>query len=307
MIEIQKLPDIASESTQVSHQSLLNWVGMKDIEVPIFIRDENGISYKQAAKASAFVSLDNPLARGIHMSRLYKEVIDGFSSNDLTFSLMEKVASSFLISHVGLSQESRLVVEFDLLVKRTTLKSLQEGFRSYPIKLELKKNRNGIVQTYLETKITYSSTCPASAALARQLVQKNFENNFQDDFVNTLDVREWLGTTKGILATPHAQRSFVNVNIQIDNHLLDQDWQYVNLINLVEDTLQTPVQSLVKREDEQEFALRNGQNLMFCEDAARKIKNALDLVPWIVDYHAELRHVESLHPHDAIAVISKSK
>ena len=32
------------------------------------------------------------------------------------------------------------------------------------------------------------------------------------------------------------------------------------------DELKTPVQAAVKREDEQEFARLNGQNLMFCED-----------------------------------------
>jgi GTP cyclohydrolase I len=79
----------------------------------------------------------------------------------------------------------------------------------------------------------------------------------------------------------------------------------LNLIDGVENVLQTAVQAAVKREDEQEFALRNGQNLMFCEDAARRIKAWLEAQNNIVDYRIEARHVESLHPHDAVSIVSK--
>ena len=47
-------------------------------------------------------------------------------------------------------------------------------------------------------------------------------------------------------------------------------------IDRIESSLKTPVQAAVKREDEQEFARLNGQNLMFCEDAARRLQHELD-------------------------------
>jgi GTP cyclohydrolase I len=84
-------------------------------------------------------------------------------------------------------------------------------------------------------------------------------------------------------------------------------FSFVELIDLLEDELQTPVQTVVKREDEQEFALRNGQNLMFCEDAARRIQGALNDRSEILSYEAEIRHMESLHPHDAVARIRKNR
>jgi len=58
------------------------------------------------------------------------------------------------------------------------------------------------------------------------------------------------------------------------------------------------VQTAVKRADEQAFAALNGQNLMFVEDAARRIEAALG------EYtrpSVHVRHLESLHPHDAVA------
>ena len=71
------------------------------------------------------------------------------------------------------------------------------------------------------------------------------------------------------------------------------------LINLVENT--ATCSTVVKREDEQEFARLNGQNLMFVEDAVRRIKQALlDSQLWS-NCHVRVSHYESLHAHDAVA------
>jgi len=67
----------------------------------------------------------------------------------------------------------------------------------------------------------------------------------------------------------------------------------------VEAALATPLQTAVKRADEQAFARLNGANLMYVEDAARRVQAAL------AQHHAQarvtVRHMESLHPHDAVA------
>jgi GTP cyclohydrolase I len=44
---------------------------------------------------------------------------------------------------------------------------------------------------------------------------------------------------------------------------------------------------------------------MFCEDAARRVKKILDSTTEILDYVAEMNHVESLHPHNAVSVVNK--
>src|ERR1700747_1699968 len=74
------------------------------------------------------------------------------------------------------------------------------------------------------------------------------------------------------------------------------------IIDAIEDALQTPVQTAVKREDEQAFALLNGANLMFCEDAARRIQTALANDERVADFWIRASHMESLHPHNAVAV-----
>jgi len=75
------------------------------------------------------------------------------------------------------------------------------------------------------------------------------------------------------IATPHSQRSYAYLELDIAN----EKWPQIDdLIVTLEQVIGTPVQTAVKRADEQEFARLNASNLMFCEDAARRIKNYLE-------------------------------
>ncbi|HVK52664.1 MAG TPA: GTP cyclohydrolase, FolE2/MptA family, partial [Pseudoxanthomonas sp.] len=80
----------------------------------------------------------------------------------------------------------------------------------------------------------------------------------------------------------------------------------VALIDGIEAALGTPVQTAVKRVDEQAFARLNAENLMFCEDAARRVAGALSQDPRVARFDATVAHFESLHPHDAVARVSGS-
>ncbi len=149
----------------------------------------------------------------------------------------------------------------------------------------------------------YSSTCPASAALARQLIQQRFAADFAErKTIDRDEVLAWLGSEEGIVATPHSQRSTAEVQVTLAHGF---DLPIMDVIDLIEGALKTPVQTAVKREDEQAFALANGQNLMFCEDAARRMQHALDADERIADFRVRATHHESLHPHDAVAVATK--
>jgi len=75
---------------------------------------------------------------------------------------------------------------------------------------------------------------------------------------------------------------------------------------MIEGALKTPVQAAVKRADEQEFARLNGQNLMFCEDAARRLQHVMNLTTdQYDDFWLKINHLESLHAHDAVSITTK--
>lgn len=293
------LPDVAQESHAESYAPI-DWVGMNAIELPILLPQKEEV-FRVPSRVDAKVSLDKAPSRGIHMSRLYLTVQETLSKVHLTLANLGVVTDEFLKSHQDLSTQANVRVQFEAPLMRKALKSQNQAWRTYPVNVSV-FNHQGHKKYYIEVVVTYSSTCPASAALSRQLIQDNFKQQFQGQPLEFEQLHSWLGTTKGIIATPHAQRSFARVKVQVD-----ADFSYTELLDLIENALQTAVQGAVKREDEQEFALRNGQNLMFCEDAARRVKVALDQSTAILDYIAEFNHVESLHPHNAVSTISKGQ
>jgi GTP cyclohydrolase I len=298
-----KLPDVALETRKDLYPPI-DQVGMGNIEVPILLLSDSGTQFRVPARVSAKVSLDKASSRGIHMSRLYLIVQEFLSSKTLGYELIEEVTKEFLKTHKDLSRHAYLQVKFEAPLRRRALKSEYSAWRSYPVTLSVENTEGQAPKIFAEVLVTYSSTCPASAALARQLIQENFKQQFlAQDELNFEDVHQWLGSSQGVNATPHAQRSEARVRVQLASS--SSTFSFEDLIDVVEDALQTPVQGAVKREDEQEFALRNGQNLMFCEDASRRVKASLDRVPDLQDYLIEVKHLESLHPHNAEALITK--
>jgi GTP cyclohydrolase I len=297
------MPDVAIQS-QVQLAGALDWVGMHGIEAPVRFDAGDGDVQRSSARVGAFVNLTRPDQRGIHMSRLYLLIDQYLSQHTLDAGMLEALLRAFLASHEGLADRARIRLRFDQLVRRAALRSEHSGWRAYPVELDASLGAEGF-RLELGTEVVYSSTCPASAALSRQLIQQQFAQDFAaNQPVDHATMLAWLGSEKGIVATPHAQRSVARLRVRF------ADGSPLNLIGLldqVEHALGTPVQTAVKREDEQAFALANGGNLMFCEDAARRIQRALDADAGIADFHLRVEHQESLHAHDAVAYASKGQ
>jgi GTP cyclohydrolase I len=294
------MPDVAAAALSET-AGALDWVGMDEIHAPIVLSNTQGETSRTPARVAAFVNLRKPEARGIHMSRLYLHV-DKALAEPLTPCSIRHLLRDFLESHAELSDRAMVRIAFDHLLRRPALKSDNSGWKSYPLTI-VGILQNGQCDVELHFSVEYSSTCPASAALARQLIQDKFRSDFGRGKPLDFDaVVEWLGSEMGICATPHSQRSVAEIRVKLAASF---GFPIVELIDVVEGALQTPVQTAVKREDEQEFALLNGSNLMFCEDAARRIHAALDVDERVTDFWARASHLESLHAHDAVALTVK--
>lgn len=286
-----RMPDVATQKSTSSYTSI-DWVGMGSLRFPLHCHDGE-YHWQTNADCDVFVNLPAGGERGIHMSRLYLlvEALRGCTKAELS-ELVDKL----IYSHLGKSDSARICLSFDCLIKRNALISDNNGWRSYPIALEVISTPTGKTFT-LQVSVDYSSTCPCSKALAEQVILNKFDQEMATQSqLDASKVRLWL-ENNAIYASPHSQRSTAVAKV----FLQDEDqWGIVSLIDTIENTLQTAVQSAVKREDEQQFAIANGQNPMFCEDAVRNIKNAL------LDTHQrfEVRvdHFESLHAHNAVAM-----
>jgi len=296
------MPDIANHTTAQT-EGTLDWVGMSNIEMPMMVASKGESERMVSAHIDAFVNLKDAQAKGIHMSRLYLLIDELSTSNVLNHQSLVSLLDGFISSHQELSDQAKVQFNFDYHLRRKSLISGKEGWKAYPVILTGNLNK-GELTIELTIDVPYSSTCPCSAALARQLIQKAFHDKFaQKSELAITDVHDWLGTTEGVVATPHSQRSVAEVKVKLNSGI--NDFPITELVDLIEGSLKTPVQAAVKREDEQEFARLNGQNLMFCEDAARRLQHSMNKAKHFDDFWLRINHLESLHAHDAVSVTTK--
>jgi GTP cyclohydrolase I len=293
---IASLPDIA-RTAPASASIDLDWVGMQKIELPVRI-DATEIGLVPAT-ADIHVDLPRSAGRGIHMSRLYL-LLDRFTSDHvLSPPVLHRLLDEAVATHQDCAtRRARLALRFSCMIRRPALVTAGlSGWRRYPVTINAQVEPNVGFSLSLGVEVSYSSTCPCSAALARQLLQQQYLRDFDNrDQVEVQETADWL-YVNGSIATPHSQRSSAFVEVGLPGE--SPDLGIRPLLDCIERTLGTPVQTAVKRADEQAFAAANGANLMYVEDAARRLHQALaDRYPGgTITVH----HYESLHPHDAYA------
>lgn len=293
---MRALPDVTSDVT-ADTPSTLQWVGMEDIAVPVTMKLQNERPQTIAAKSNVYVSLEKPDVKGIHMSRLHG-LLHKLADHECNKLMIEQLLDESIAAQENIGQEAKLDLTFDVLLEKPALLSGETGFQSYPVTIRSEKNAKGL-SCKLELKIPYSSTCPCSASLARQLLADAVNTEFADDSIDKEALLDWIQSPAGSVATPHSQRSFAHFHLWLG----DNEWpDLAKLIFHLEDIIATPVQTAVKRVDEQEFARLNAENLMFCEDSARKLKKALEQIDGINAYWLKVDHQESLHAHNAVAI-----
>ncbi|GAA6169659.1 GTP cyclohydrolase FolE2 [Sessilibacter corallicola] len=299
MITSKIMPDVAN-SDVANYARKLQWVGMEKISAPIVI-ENNGKAIPAVAKADLYVSLDQEAVKGIHMSRLHLLLNNQLANTTINFDTIDALLKAMVESQQGISNSAKINLTFDLLLEKPSLLSNEQGYQSYPITVAAENNR-GVTTVKTTLEIPYSSTCPCSASLSRQLLSEALDSEFYSNTINKEQLLQWIQSKQGSIATPHSQRSYATITMQYSNGYFPD---LPSLVFQLEEAIGTPVQTAVKRQDEQEFARLNAENLMFCEDAARRFKNLLEHQTNITDYWFKVEHQESLHAHNAVVIDQK--
>ncbi|GAB3095844.1 GTP cyclohydrolase FolE2 [Lysobacter terrae] len=294
----RQLPDVAFDAAALARP--LDWVGMSNIALPLRVASGTE-TLTVPASVDISVDLRDADARGIHMSRLYLQLQHAFASETVTPAGLRRVLQTLVDTQGGLSTRARLVLRYEHLMLRPALASDNAGWKRYPVEIDAALI-DGHLRLALRFAVEYSSTCPASAALSRQLNAERFAQDFADTRPLSSAVHEWLASERGLAATPHAQRSRADIRVELQPAF--DELPLTAFVDAVEQALGTPVQTAVKREDEQAFARLNAENLMFCEDAARRVAAALGNDDRVQRFEARVAHYESLHAHDAVAEVS---
>ncbi len=299
-----QLPDVAIKQDYRFEQPI-DWVGMGAVQVPLMVDLQNQ-SLNLMAQLQVMVSLDLSPSRGIHMSRLYA-LVQELAKKPLSILALKELSRNLVQSQnkdVLLSSASRLQLTFDLPLKRQSLKSGLSSWKSYPVSLLIESRQDETTLVIFDLRFLYSSTCPASAALARDLNSQNFRARQTMPVIQVDEAAQFLNSEAGMVATPHAQRSEAHLQLLVKNSF--ELSQIPLWIDLFEGALGTPVQGAVKREDEQEFARLNGTHLMFCEDAVRQLARSVDSLESVAGYRLQVSHYESLHAHNAVSIKKKN-
>ncbi len=279
----------------------LDKVGIAPVDLPIKALRRDGGEVTLQAQASLYCSLDNPVAKGLNLSRIYilmHETISDHLSIDGIKGALEQMAElqsarnaycklrfkypwaqKALRSRQKLTQEEIDAGEYETGPDGGLLSlKKMKGHIAYNKILE-GRYHDGVYKFFLTVEYVYSSTCPCSFELARDAEEK-----------------------RNAAANAHSQRSRMRTTIEFDpNKIVFIE----DLVELHRENIPTEVQVVVKRRDEQAFAELNGSNLLFAEDAVRIMYEALD--NWygagkIRDFRIITDHEESLHPWNAIAL-----
>jgi GTP cyclohydrolase I len=290
------LPDIAVQSP--THEQALDWVGMQGIALPV-----NLAGQRINTRADVGVSLDDGNTRGIYMSRLYLG-LQALEHKELSLPALQDLLARFLDSLRVCRRQASIHLRGELLLSRAALVSPLAGWKFYSFEVRAHQDPWGF-HVELQVKVTYSSTCLCSAALARQLIQQRFTEDFADQPLDHAQLLAWLGSPEGIHRCHAAQPA----QLRHDGRTPATAHHRITTAGTDRTQRKGPRhgrQTAVKRADEQAFALANGQNLMFCEDATRRLHRALRQQGELSAFKLRVVHTESLHAHDAVAVSTRN-
>ena len=280
------LPDPQVDPVLPGARVPLKKVGIAPVDLPVRLRSRSGGEDKLLqTEASLYCSLDDPMAKGLNLSRLYlimhEKIKDQLSLDGMEDALKElAVGQGVKNAYCKLRFKYPMYQEALRTRKKHDHTQKQRGHIAYKTELE-GQYRDGAYRWFLTIDYVYSSTCPCSFELAH-------------------DARE----KRNAAANAHSQRSILKVKVAFDRMLDNIVW-IEDLVDLARENIPTEVQIVVKRRDEQAFAELNGANLLFSEDAVRIMHGALD--EWVTsgkinDFSIVASHEESLHPWNAIAV-----
>ena len=270
------LPDLQNgpASLIVGAKTRIEHVGISNFRLPIRYRLKDGGEVTLETSVTGTVSLEAE-KKGINMSRIMRSFY-AHAERDFSAEVMAHAVDDYK-DHLE-SFDARLQMRFSFPVKVASLRSGLAGWQYYDIALE-QLDQAGTRRQVIHLDYVYSSTCPCS-----------------------LELSEHARRARGQLATPHSQRSVARISVVAEEG--DCLW-FEDLIAIARAAVPTETQVMVKREDEQAFAELNAANPIFVEDAVRAFAAGLLADPRVGDFRVVASHQESLHSHDAVALLTE--
>jgi len=297
-IKLKKdLADI-QEETEGFPKREIKKVGIRGVQVPLKVLRRDGTINQSSADVSIYTNLTSKV-KGANMSR-YRIVVEEYLiGKDL--NIREYIRELLKATREKLGAESSYVkIKFDYFMVKEAPASKIKSHMNYKCCIEGKHDKVWVADTnqmpsatgrpnidyqfgkykttediYLTIQVPYTSLCPCSKEIS--------------DY------------------GAHNQRSFADVKMKLVN---DKVMWIEDVIDLVESVASAPIINGLKRTDEAYQTEHMYENPRFVEDMVRLIAEQLDskyLDKEISDYTVVVNHEESIHLHNACAIITAGR
>ncbi|OVE76316.1 GTP cyclohydrolase [bacterium E08(2017)] len=242
--------------------------GIKSLQYPITVLDRQNKSQETTAIVSMYVDLPHNF-KGTHMSR-FVEVLNkhhGRISVEETDSILYTMLERFDC------ETAHFDITFPYFIEKEAPSSKARSLMNYNCSLltslEMKSGTE-VFDRIIEVSVPVTMLCPCSKEISDE--------------------------------GAHNQRSIVTVRVRSSELVWLEE-----LIEIAESEASAPVFSLLKREDEKALTEAAYQNPLFAEDAVRAVASRLKEDERIIWYQVESENQESIHNHNAYAMVEETK
>jgi len=168
------------------------------------------------------------------------------------------------------SQRAHVDLKFPFFRSKPAPVTEKEGLLDYEVRFDVETTRDGDTDLTVTVYVPVTTLCPCSKAISQY--------------------------------GAHNQRGTVTFAVKMDSPIWIED-----LIELVETSASAQLYSLLKREDEKFVTEHAYENPVFVEDLVRNVATKANEHPNITWYRVEAENYESIHNHNAYAVIENQK
>lgn len=255
------------QNTEDSRDKHIKKVGIRELHVPVTLVGMDDEPMRTTANFSIYCSL-NENVRGANMSR-FAEIIHEVIEKNISLEIIRGVLEE-LKERLG-SKDGYVKMRFKYFIKKDAPMSELVGYMDYDCILE-GRLLGDVFSLYLTVQVPYTSLCPCSKELS--------------------------------LTGAHNQRSTADITVELKHFVYIEE-----IIYMIETLVSSPLYSVLKRVDEKFVTEQAYEKPRFVEDMARDIALALDdwLDRKIEDYVVVINHFESIHKHNAVAVINAGR
>lgn len=244
-------------------------VGVENLEHPFYIEKKDGEVLSTVGNFSMAVSLEKYF-KGINMSRLPIIISELYEDN--WHMAHYKKDSEFILNrlcHKLETKDANINIAFKYFLPKSAPISKLQGLMPYNCNIEawLKAGNTDMILT---VEVPVTTLCPCSKAISEY--------------------------------SAHNQRGYIRVSIKYKDEIFIED-----LVCKLEEVGSCELYPILKRVDEKYVTEKAYENPRFVEDIVRLVAEKLycdDNITW---FKISSHHQESIHPHDAFAVIEIEK